>query len=261
MLRFKFDDKVLTYLEYYIKYYGTIDLSAEIYSNERLIGKINAEFFNSLSKEFKQFIIDNDLDFDFDLKDQEEVFFNFLMKFKPSYKGIIEEIYKDFNESKTNVNDNGDFDNFISFKSILIIKNIEINIQIDRNEVIKRYIESINYIFSFNDFYALDLQNKGDKKSIEEISNILDTKNIRELKCALDKCNNTDEILNSALRNYCKKNNIEYIDKREKGGCIWIVGGKELEKQMNLLREYNVIFKFSEKGGRASKHRQAWYFK
>ena len=257
MISFKFDDKVIFHPEYYIKYYGTIDLSADIYFDKRLIGKINAEFFNSSSREFQQFIIDNNCD----LKDQKDSFLNFLMKFKPSYKIFEEEIYRQFSESRDNIKGNSDFNNFIYFKSILIIKNIETSIRINRDEIIKSYIESIDYIFPFNKFYTIDLGNRKIENDIKENLNILDPKKIIELRNALGKCNSRYEILNSVLLNYCKRNKIEYVDKREKGGCLWIVGGYELEKLMSLLREYNINFRFCKNGGRASKHREVWGYK
>lgn len=254
MLSFKFDDKLIVLPEYYTKYYGTIDLSAEIYFDERLIGKVNAEFLNSLSKEFKQFLIDNNID----KEDEEQEFLNYIIKLNPSYKTYIEEIYNNFNESKINTIDDSDFDNYAYFKSILIIKNIETKIQINRNELIEKYIETINCLFSFNEFYTLDIEDKSNMNDVEKNTNARD---ISELKIALDNCVSRDERLNIALLNYCKKNNVEYVDKREKGGCLWIVGGHDLEKEMNLLIEYKIKFIFSPNGGRASKHRQAWYFK
>lgn len=254
MISFKFEDKLIIHPGYYTKYYGTIDLSAEIYYEERLIGKINADFFNSLSEEFKQFIIDNTID----KEDEEEEFLNYIIKLKPSYKDYMEEIHNKFNESKINIIDDGDFDNSVYFKSLLIIKNIEAKMQIDKNELIKKYIENINSLFSFNEFYTLDIDDKSDIKASEEDTN---TRDISELKNALDNCISREDKLNNALLDYCRKNNIEYTDKREKGGCLWIIGGLDLEKEMNLLIEHKIKFIFSQNGGRASKHRQAWYFK
>ena len=273
MLSFKFDHKSLIYEEYDIKYYGTIDLSAEIYFDKKSIGRINALFFNkdclnvdycelffnTLPKEFQQFIIDTN----FDVRDDEDEFLKFINKFKPSFDRFADELYEEINEENSDMIDNIDFnfDNLIYFKSLLIVKNIKSNIKIDRNELIRRYIESIKYIFPFDDFYTLDLGDKKSIKTIKELSNMLDTRKIRELKSALDECNDRGEILNNVLLNYCEKNNTEYIDKRNKGGCLWIVAGNEIVNQMKLLKEYDIKFIFSKNGGKSSKYRKAWYIK
>lgn len=53
---------------------------------------------------------------------------------------------------------------------------------------------------------------------------------------------------------------LEYLDKRPSKGALWVIGTKELEESITKLGEkYNVKFNFSEKGGRATKHRSAWW--
>ena len=58
------------------------------------------------------------------------------------------------------------------------------------------------------------------------------------------------------------KSGLPYADKRANGGSLWIIAGekegKKLAKQCETL---GVSFEFTAKGGRASKHRPAWYSK
>lgn len=54
---------------------------------------------------------------------------------------------------------------------------------------------------------------------------------------------------------------IKVIDKRANGGCLWVLGGKELTSYMSELKEVGIKFTFSEKGGRVSGHKPSWFYK
>jgi very-short-patch-repair endonuclease len=56
-----------------------------------------------------------------------------------------------------------------------------------------------------------------------------------------------------------KQKGYEVIDKREKGGAIWVVGGKELENELRSYHKYNYYFTFAPNGGTATKQRPAWF--
>ncbi len=56
-----------------------------------------------------------------------------------------------------------------------------------------------------------------------------------------------------------KEKGIAYIDKREHGGALWVVGGHELDDLMAELKGMGFKFSFSEKGGRVSKNQPAWF--
>ncbi len=56
-----------------------------------------------------------------------------------------------------------------------------------------------------------------------------------------------------------KEKGIAYIDKRENGGALWIIGGHDLDEVMAELKGMGFRFFFSEKGGRVSKGEAAWY--
>lgn len=56
-----------------------------------------------------------------------------------------------------------------------------------------------------------------------------------------------------------KEKGIAYIDKREHGGALWVVGGHELDDLMTELKGMGFKFWFSEKGGRVSKNQPAWF--
>lgn len=63
------------------------------------------------------------------------------------------------------------------------------------------------------------------------------------------------------VQSVLKEKGIAFIDKRENGGALWIVGGHELDELMSELKEQGFKFSFSEKGGRVSKGEPAWFLK
>jgi hypothetical protein len=54
---------------------------------------------------------------------------------------------------------------------------------------------------------------------------------------------------------------VEVVDKRSTGGALWVVGGPELAELMDRLAARGFRFSYSKDGGRASKHRPAWWIK
>lgn len=75
---------------------------------------------------------------------------------------------------------------------------------------------------------------------------------------------NADEgmkIPDEELFKLLKEKDIEHIDKREKGGALWIVGGHELDEIISACEEMGYKFLYSEKGGKATKHQAGWYLR
>lgn len=61
------------------------------------------------------------------------------------------------------------------------------------------------------------------------------------------------------LMTYLEKQNVEMIDKRNRGGTLWIIGGWELNEILFPLKEHNIYFRYMAKGNRATKHKSAWF--
>ena len=54
----------------------------------------------------------------------------------------------------------------------------------------------------------------------------------------------------------------EYVDKRPKGGSLWIIAGEEEGKPLiKKCKRYGMLFQFAAYGGKATKNRPAWYSK
>lgn len=58
---------------------------------------------------------------------------------------------------------------------------------------------------------------------------------------------------------YLKEHGLDPIDKRGAGGSLWVIGGWELNKILFPLKKYQIYFRFSKKGGRATGRRPGWF--
>lgn len=54
---------------------------------------------------------------------------------------------------------------------------------------------------------------------------------------------------------------LEYIDFRDRLGCLWIIGGHEIDETIQLLKDAGVTLTFKAGGGNATKGRTAWWTK
>lgn len=58
-----------------------------------------------------------------------------------------------------------------------------------------------------------------------------------------------------------KEAGLEYVDKRDRGGSLWIVGGREIAQQVEVLQKKGAAFRFKEGGGKATGGKDAWWVK
>lgn len=58
---------------------------------------------------------------------------------------------------------------------------------------------------------------------------------------------------------YLESRNYQVIDKRDKGGTLWVLGGWELNKELAALKTHGVYFRFARKGGQSTKKKPAWF--
>lgn len=73
----------------------------------------------------------------------------------------------------------------------------------------------------------------------------------------IDRKNKIDK---DKLLEYFKKNNLEYIDKLSNGGCIWVIGDRNIEEYLKPLEKIGITFKFKPLGGRTTRRRPAWFW-
>lgn len=58
-----------------------------------------------------------------------------------------------------------------------------------------------------------------------------------------------------------ERERVPYIDKRSKGGALWIIGGRELDDVVNQCKILGVRFNFKDDGGKATKGKAGWWAK
>ena len=54
---------------------------------------------------------------------------------------------------------------------------------------------------------------------------------------------------------------LEFIDKRDTGGNLWVIGDRKIVMVISGLNEQGASFKYREGGGKATKGRSAWWMK
>lgn len=54
---------------------------------------------------------------------------------------------------------------------------------------------------------------------------------------------------------------LEYIDKRDSGGNLWVIGDRKIVMAISELNKQGASFKYRESGGKATKDRSAWWMK
>lgn len=66
-------------------------------------------------------------------------------------------------------------------------------------------------------------------------------------------------VANNSLHNFLVANNISFIDNRQKNGCLWMIGGKELKIFADRCSARGVTFHFKADGAKATKYSSAWW--
>lgn len=71
---------------------------------------------------------------------------------------------------------------------------------------------------------------------------------------------NEDDLLMN-LFDQLSTNGAEVVDKRQNGGALWVIGGKELSQIMQDFKERGIHFAFKSGGGKATGGRDGWWAK
>jgi len=102
-------------------------------------------------------------------------------------------------------------------------------------------------------------------KSYMISDNMTDNSGVEETKESTINIENTPKTINSNhkdLVSYLESFGLEVIDKRDKGGALWVIGGKEIAPIIKGCKDiYTSLWTFTEKGGSASVYKPAWYTK
>ena len=90
----------------------------------------------------------------------------------------------------------------------------------------------------------------------------VDSENTIELGPSLDnKVSTFRRVQEADITNLLEKLKLKFVDKRDSGGAIWVLGGRELFVVMKKLNSMGIRFIFKEGGGRSSNFKDAWWYK
>lgn len=86
---------------------------------------------------------------------------------------------------------------------------------------------------------------KNDKDTLEFIPQIIES----------------SAVTSDAIIQLLESKGLNFIDKRDKGGVLWVVGEYDLKDTMNELKQKGYKFTFAPYGGKATKRQAAWWRK
>lgn len=69
-----------------------------------------------------------------------------------------------------------------------------------------------------------------------------------------------EDLIEKIVKPFLINNKLIVIDKRDKGGALWVIGGQELSQIMKKLEIGGIKFKFVANGGKSTKHKAAWFY-
>lgn len=94
--------------------------------------------------------------------------------------------------------------------------------------------------------------------SIDNKKPIIDTENNKNNIDISSKDDNI--IIEEYVKPYFSQLGIKIKDNRDKGGALWVLGGKELDNIMKYISSKGIDFTYSQTGGKAFKGKESWYF-
>jgi hypothetical protein len=66
---------------------------------------------------------------------------------------------------------------------------------------------------------------------------------------------------NEDIISFLKRNSVRFIDKRQNGGALWIIGGHELDDIVKKAKALGYHFSFKADGGKQTKGVPGWWVK
>lgn len=58
---------------------------------------------------------------------------------------------------------------------------------------------------------------------------------------------------------YISEKGLKYIDNRDKNGALWVLGDWSVNEKLFPLKKHKIYFRYTKKGGRATKYKPAWF--
>ncbi|MBU5465814.1 DUF4145 domain-containing protein [Virgibacillus sp. MSJ-26] len=58
---------------------------------------------------------------------------------------------------------------------------------------------------------------------------------------------------------YLREQELEYVDKRDQDGVLWILGDWSINEKLTSLKKHKMYFRFTKKGGKSTNYQSAWF--
>lgn len=120
----------------------------------------------------------------------------------------------------------------------------------DLSEAIKPFLDQ--------SFKQMDEMRKEIQRELEELKKVQNSTAAKE-GTQQELTEPTDTGIHFPLLKYLQEQQVPYIDKRDRKGALWVIGGWELNEKLFPLKEHKIYFRYSKKGARATKHEPAWF--
>lgn len=89
---------------------------------------------------------------------------------------------------------------------------------------------------------------------------VLESDSSIQVKEIIEKKDKIESTESDELLTYLASHDLEFIDHRNKGGSLWVIGDRRIEAYLKSLEEEGIYFRFKPVGGKASKHKPAWFW-
>lgn len=160
-------------------------------------------------------------------------------------------------------------------QSLLMIapRMFETNLYVETNLNATNILDKIKHLLDLCRIDAENLVVAYSMKTIEDKVENVEEK-AKELKVEEPQINKPERIVGTIdntelvktdrvwdLRTFLEEHNLEYVNKTSKSGCLWVLGGREIQSLMMQCWSHGVSFRFRENGGNVTGGKSAWWAK
>ena len=149
----------------------------------------------------------------------------------------------------------------------------ETNLYVETNLNATNILDKIKHLLDLCRIDAENLVVAYSMKDNENKEKVTDYK-LEELETEESQKNETEPIVVSTdnsvvahsiqewnLRDFLDEHNLEYVNKISKSGCLWVLGGREIQSLMMQCWSHGISFRFRENGGNVTEGKPAWWAK
>jgi very-short-patch-repair endonuclease len=103
-------------------------------------------------------------------------------------------------------------------------------------------------------------ERKGKEKEVKHEETPIDIGQ-KELNFTSEENPKHEEKMLSSLLKFLDENGLTYVDKRDRGGALWVIGDRSINRIMKDLANEGIVFSYLENGSKSTKKKPAWFTK